>query len=1115
MDKKNDLENQIDDLKTDLVDYDQDIFDLYDSLFETIIDEYDDKVLDLEHNAERTEAAISRRSSQAGNYQSESDNRNAYNSNITDYQGLSESAKSEIAIKEEELAKLKKQLADEVKKNPDYVNTKNYKDKIEEIYSVENDIDDLNAEIIDYLNSIFEEYENIFNSVVTEFENQLQDLQHVAERSESLISRRSSYASSHVNMSESRSASTQNITDYQSLIENMKSQKSIKESERDALTAQLQKQLNEHPEIYGTESYYSMLQQIQEVENEIDDLNSNIIDYSNSISEEYLNIFNSLNSEFENKLGIIEHQANEINNALDLAETKGRLAATGYYEALKEINQSSIDTLTEERAELENAFYTALASGEIEVGSEDYYDMQDAINGVIEKLQEAQNEVEELNIQIRQCEWDNFDYLEERISRISDECEFLIDLMSNDELYTDNGQFTDEGLATVGLRAVNYNTLMSQADDYAAEIEEIQKLIDEDNADSNLVERKEELIDAQQEAILAAEEEKQAIKSLVEDGIEKEISSLSDLVDKYKESLDSAKDLYDYQKSVSDKAEEIAALQKQLAAYENDVTEETKAKIQTIKVELEEAKEDLQETEYEHMISEQKKMLDDLVDEYETTLNTRLDNIDALISDMIDQTNLNAVGINDTLHSVTEDVGYTMTSEMDSIWSKAAEAMNAGNETRIEQTQRLLDQMIAEGTLSREDANKIITALGTGDAQGITNAQNVITQLVSNGTITSDQASQLRSTVSSMGTSYNGVVTTYGSAFNSKQTTTNTTLGAIKSYVASMVATAQAEAQEAAQTVKDEQSSNSARDIAAAEAAKASGSTKDDAKNATVNDVPTSTSDTISTTSTSTRRASTTSTSTSTRASTTSTSTSTRRASTTSTSTSTKKATTTSTSTKKSTQGDGKLQVGDQVTFNKGSYYYSSDGLTPTGSKYHGKKVYITKINTKSWAKKPYHISTGKKLGKGDLGWVTKSQISGYAAGLKKAKEDETAWTSEDGAELIYKPSEGAILTNIQKGDSVFTADATENLWDLANDPSRFIDAQMRSSQPTIEGYTGSGVTVNAGDSNITITLPGVTNYDEFKQKMQNDSTFEKFIQSITVDRMVGKTRSSKYRFNF
>ena len=53
--------------------------------------------------------------------------------------------------------------------------------------------------------------------------------------------------------------------------------------------------------------------------------------------------------------------------------------------------------------------------------------------------------------------------------------------------------------------------------------------------------------------------------------------------------------MYDYQKKISSQTEAIASLEKQLSAYANDTSEETKAKVQKLKVSLQEAKEDLQE----------------------------------------------------------------------------------------------------------------------------------------------------------------------------------------------------------------------------------------------------------------------------------------------------------------------------------------------------------------------------------------------------------------------------------------------------------------------------------------------------------------------------------------
>ncbi len=83
------------------------------------------------------------------------------------------------------------------------------------------------------------------------------------------------------------------------------------------------------------------------------------------------------------------------------------------------------------------------------------------------------------------------------------------------------------------------------------------------------------------------------------------------------------------------------------------------------------------------------------------------------------------------------------------------------------------------------------------------------------------------------------------------------------------------------------------------------------------------------------------------------------------------------------TQGDGKPRVGDNVTFVSGQYYNSSDGEAPVGYWYRGQKnkVYITKINTASWATHPYHISSTKTFGKGDLGWVKLNQLQGYKTG--------------------------------------------------------------------------------------------------------------------------------------
>ncbi len=95
------------------------------------------------------------------------------------------------------------------------------------------------------------------------------------------------------------------------------------------------------------------------------------------------------------------------------------------------------------------------------------------------------------------------------------------------------------------------------------------------------------------------------------------------------------------QKKLSSQTKNIANLEKQLSAYTTDTSEETKAKVQQLKVSL-------QETQYDKYVSDQKKLLNELYNEYETILNQRLD---AFIGDMIQDINDNSGMINNTLIS--------------------------------------------------------------------------------------------------------------------------------------------------------------------------------------------------------------------------------------------------------------------------------------------------------------------------------------------------------------------------------------------------------------------------------------------------------------------------------
>ena len=387
------------------------------------------------------------------------------------------------------------------------------------------------------------------------------------------------------------------------------------------------------------------------------------------LEDVFQNQFEKIKSRYSGELQELEHLTNTINNEIKALKDKGYDVPTSYYEKLGEIEKRNINTLNKELVDLTEKFDKALSTNEIQEGTDEFYEMSNTINSVKEQIQESNLSLQSFSNTIRDIKWDNFNKIHEEIQKITDESEFLLELLDSKEMTDDDGNLTQFGNAALGLHGVNYNVYMEQAKRYAKEIANLEKDIANDKGNQTLIDRKKELLELQRESILAAEDEKQAMIDLVTEGIESELSAVDKLIDKYKDALDSVKDLYDYQNKITDITSEIGNLQKQIMAYGNDDSEETRAQIQKLKVDLEEAQEELQETEYDQFIADQKKLLDNLYTDYETILNRRIDDVDSLIIDSVNAINTNSSDIKATLESVAGNVGNRLSDKMQSIWT--------------------------------------------------------------------------------------------------------------------------------------------------------------------------------------------------------------------------------------------------------------------------------------------------------------------------------------------------------------------------------------------------------------------------------------------------------------
>lgn len=372
--------------------------------------------------------------------------------------------------------------------------------------------------------------------------------------------------------------------------------------------------------------------------------------------------FDNVNSEYEAQLKQIDHSINMYDKMIDTAETQGYIASQKYYNALISTEGSNISKLQLQYSSLTSARNEAMKAGNIAEYSEEWYSMTDSINSVEEAIQDANKSLIEYKNNLRQVNWDFFDKQEDYISKLQDESDWLIDLITTENklFNSDNGKITSSGKAVEGLHAINYNAYMTQADDYAKEIKKIDAEIANDPANTTLIERRQELLEQQRDMIKSAEDEKSAIKDLVSDGYDALSAALKKIADNYLDTLNAQKELYDYAKTIREQTKAVAQYEKQLEAIKNDTSEETKAQIQQIKVKLEDAKQDLADSEYNQWISDQQNIVDTFESELEDWINSRLDDLDELVQNVIDQTNTSASEINDVIEKEAGDVGYTV-----------------------------------------------------------------------------------------------------------------------------------------------------------------------------------------------------------------------------------------------------------------------------------------------------------------------------------------------------------------------------------------------------------------------------------------------------------------------
>lgn len=208
---------------------------------------------------------------------------------------------------------------------------------------------------------------------------------------------------------------------------------------------------------------------------------------------------------------------------------------------------------------------------------------------------------------------------------------------------------------------------------------------------------------------------------------------------------------------------------------------------------------------------------------------------------------------------------------------------------------------------------------------------------------------------------------------------------------------------------------------------------------------------------------------------------------------------------KKDTSKSSAIKVGGKINA-KGAKIYDYVG-DKSGERqlYRNDPIYKVLEERNGYLKTRWH-----KLSKGVTGWFKKGDVKAYATGKQKFLNNETAWTQDGGQEFIVRPSDGAILTPIARGDSVLTSAASKNIWDMANSPAEFIKDNLNLGSTNVPNNSNVQSVYHQTIENVTFDFKNVKNYEEMLCSLRNDRRFEKLVNAMTIDRIAGKSALAK-----
>lgn len=429
--------------------------------------------------------------------------------------------------------------------------------------------------------------------------------------------------------------------------------------------------------------------------NKVTDLNQQLEETKKNISDTHVEIQNMVKDEYDNRISLITAVNDSIQGTIDLLDEEGRRSSAVMYEEMIKNSTKQLSELQNKRAEMQQALDKAVSSGDVEKGKSQWYEMVNAISDVDSEINDCKVALEGFQNSINQLHWDNFEKFIDAIDNVGTEISNLGDLIDEEDVVDEIGNWTKKGITALGLYAQEMERAKYRAEQYGKEIEYLNQeyaagkySVDEYN------EKLQELKDGQWDSIKSYEAAKKSIIDLnktrveaIKDGIQKEIDAYSELIDKKKEELSLQKDAHDFSKQVAEQQKNVADLQKKLAVMAGDNSASAIAQKKKLQAELSAAQQELEELYYNHSVEKQQEALDKSLENYQDNKQNEMDALDEslkneeqVISDSYATIAANTESVAQTLAEIASQYGITLSDSVTKPWLDGANAIGTYQE---------------------------------------------------------------------------------------------------------------------------------------------------------------------------------------------------------------------------------------------------------------------------------------------------------------------------------------------------------------------------------------------------------------------------------------------------